>query len=258
MPPRCPLLLHSWVVQIPLAKGASAAPHSSWDPSKPQKMGPCGCGLGSGSPLWCWGTGYTVRGCCSSWEPWQGQLLSIDKEDPVWEPGASMIIDTVQLIHGHDRALPLHQHEWTMREGRGEEERQDSRALGRTSLPLLRAPLAIQLGEILFRRAHNYGTFPPGTLSAAVPQRPGSCPWALFLDLETLSFHLEWPDGKGDDFSGLWIPCGNFGPSPPASPVHPPYQSRVSFSVVPPRCYREPGQQVCFSSPFLLAPCPAS
>lgn len=48
------------------------------------ERGPGGCGWESGSPLWCWGTGYKVRRVL--------QLLGalavpVDKENPVWGPG---------------------------------------------------------------------------------------------------------------------------------------------------------------------------
>lgn len=94
---------------------------------------------------------------------------------------ASMLIDPAQLIHGHDTALPLYQHEWPVREGRGEEEKQDSRALGRTSLPLLRASLAIQLGEILFRGTQLWdisSRYSPCSSASETWVMPlGSLPW---------------------------------------------------------------------------------
>lgn len=35
---------------------------------------------------------------------------------------------------------------------------------------------------------------------------------------------------------------------------HPPHHGHVPFSTVPPRCLREPGQQVCFLWLHVLAP----
>lgn len=67
----------------------------------------------------------------------------------------SMPIDTGQLIHGCDIALPVRQHEPVYEGREGEEDRQSSRAgfwsrwpvLGRMPLPFLRASLASSLGK---------------------------------------------------------------------------------------------------------------
>lgn len=86
-PPHCPLLPQSWVAQVPLAKGASTAPHSSWDTHPNHERGLGDCGLESGSPLWCWGQATDEAGAVASGSLGYACCFSLMKRTPCGGPG---------------------------------------------------------------------------------------------------------------------------------------------------------------------------
>ena len=78
---------------------------------------------------------------------------------------------------------------------------------------------------------------PPSTLPLQPRLRAWLGSWALSFDVEAPGSHLQWLEGRGDDFRGLWAHPTSFCPSlirALVSSEHPPRQSRVPSTVVPP------------------------
>lgn len=215
------------------------------------------CGLDSESLLWCRGQAHGDGAAAAPGEPpCCACYCPLTKRTPMWGAGHPCILTQLSSCTSVNRLLG---------EGSG---KQGCRAGSWNRWPLPRClrpgedfsapPESTSCGPAwgnLVQQGTQSRDVPPSTLSLQPCLRAWLGSWALSFDVEAPGSHLQWLEGRGDDFRGLWAHSTSFCPSlirALVSSEHPLRQGRVPFTVVPPLCSREPGpQQVCFSILFL-------
>lgn len=170
---------------------ANTAPHWSWVPSEPQ-LGPGGYTLGSGYPLGARVQAMQQGGCCCSWGPWLCPPCPLIKRGPFWGPEHPNLSTQLCPSEGMRRVLEGGKGTglqiWVWSRWWPQED---------FSTPP-ESTLLSSLGNLVQKGTHCR-TFSQCTVLSAMPQRLVSPSWALPLGPDPLSFHLEWPEGKGND-----------------------------------------------------------